>query len=49
MKIKGRDVLFFLLGIFTIFMIETIIDWDGTKESFKNGFEQEMKKIESEK
>ena len=49
MKIKGRDIWFFLLGIFTLFIIETIIDWDGTKQSLKNGYEQEMKKIESEK
>jgi len=49
MKIKGRDVLFFLLGIFTLFMIETIINWEHTKQVLKNSTTEEIKKIESEK
>jgi hypothetical protein len=38
MKITKRDIAFFALGIFTIFIIESIIDWNGTKKSFKDGF-----------
>jgi hypothetical protein len=38
MKITGRDVKFFLLGVLTIFVLETIMDWDGAKESFKKGY-----------
>ncbi|MDG1194754.1 MAG: hypothetical protein P8N27_04515 [Polaribacter sp.] len=38
MKITKRDIAFFALGIFTIFIIESIIDWDGSKKSFKDSF-----------
>lgn len=38
MKITKRDVKFFVLGFFTLFLIETIMDWEGSKESFKKGF-----------
>ena len=38
MKITKRDVRFFILGVLTLFLIESIMDWEGTKESFKNGF-----------
>jgi hypothetical protein len=38
MKITERDIAFFLLGIFTIFVIESVMDWEGTKKSFKNAF-----------
>ena len=38
MKITKRDVAFFALGIFAIFIIESIIDWNGTKKSFKDGY-----------
>ena len=44
MKITGRDVKFFLLGVLTIFVLETIMDWEGTKESFKKGFNESFEK-----
>lgn len=39
MKITGRDMKFFLLGVLTIFVINTIMDWEGTKESLKRGWD----------
>lgn len=44
MKIKGRDVWFFFLGILTIFVIETAMDWEGSKESSKKGFYESFEK-----
>ena len=38
MKITTRDIAFFMLGIFTIFIIETLVDWEGSKKSFKDGY-----------
>jgi len=38
MKISKRDIGFFALGIFTLFLIETISDWEGTKASFNKGW-----------
>jgi len=40
MKIKARDVKFFLLGIFTLFVIDTIMNWDEAKESFMRGYNE---------
>jgi len=48
MKITGRDVRFFLLGVLTIFVIETIMDWEHTKEIIENSATDEINKIESE-
>jgi hypothetical protein len=51
MKITGRDVKFFLLGVLTIFIIDTIMDWEGAKKSFKDGYNNAISsspKIESE-
>ena len=49
MKIKGRDIRFFLLGIFTMFIIETVMNWENTKQVVKDSATEELKKIESEK
>jgi len=38
MKITKRDVRFFILGFLTLFLVESIMDWEGTKESFNKGF-----------
>ena len=38
MKITTRDIAFFMLEIFTIFIIETLVDWEGSKKSFKDGY-----------
>jgi hypothetical protein len=51
MKITSRDVKFFFLGILTIFIINTIMDWEGAKKSFKEGYNDgynAINKIESE-
>ncbi|MDX5476895.1 MAG: hypothetical protein LPJ98_00445 [Cyclobacteriaceae bacterium] len=37
-KITKRDVGFFFLGIFSIFLLETILNWDQTVEAFKKGY-----------
>lgn len=34
----------FLLGILTIVVIETAMDWEGSKESFKKGFYESFEK-----
>lgn len=39
MKITKRDIKFFVLGILTVFIIDIIMDWEGAKKSFKEGFE----------
>jgi hypothetical protein len=33
-KITKREIIAFLLGIFAMFLFETIYDWEGTKKSF---------------
>jgi hypothetical protein len=48
MKITKRDFGYFVLGLFTFFLIESIMDWEGTKKSFNNGWNS-AHKIESEK
>jgi len=48
MKITGRDVKYFLLGVLTFFVIDTIMDWQHTKEIIKNSATDEINKIESE-
>ncbi|MBL4746727.1 MAG: hypothetical protein JKY08_10210 [Flavobacteriaceae bacterium] len=40
MKIKAKDVKIFLLGMFTLFVINTIMNWDEAKESFMRGFNE---------
>ncbi|WP_262508025.1 hypothetical protein [Sediminicola luteus] len=39
MKFTKRDLAFFLLGFATLFIIETLMDWEGSKATFKQGFE----------
>ncbi|MDZ4148953.1 MAG: hypothetical protein U1C58_11755 [Flavobacteriaceae bacterium] len=38
MKITKRDIAFFALGIFTFFIIESIMDWERTKKAFNDGY-----------
>lgn len=40
MKITKRNVLFFLLGFLTLFVIEVTSDWEGHKVAFRKGWEQ---------
>tara|TARA_R110000787_G_scaffold7747_1_gene26030 strand:- start:4520 stop:4666 length:147 start_codon:yes stop_codon:yes gene_type:complete len=39
-----RDLLFFILGIFTLFIIEAIVDWQVTKDSFDKNYNKAMQK-----
>jgi len=36
-KISKRDVAIFLLGFFTMFLIDVILDWNDNVASFKKG------------
>lgn len=38
MKIKKRDVGFFLIGMFTMLVIDVASDWETHKNSFKQGY-----------
>ena len=49
MKIKGRDILFFFLGVFTVFVIDTVVNWEHTKQVVKDSITDELQKIETEK
>ncbi|MEQ8417001.1 MAG: hypothetical protein RIF36_02285 [Imperialibacter sp.] len=42
MKITKRDIRFFFIGLFTISIIESIYDWEGTKRAAKEGWEAGM-------
>ena len=35
MKITTRDLTFFILGILTLFIVESIMNWEESKKSFK--------------
>jgi hypothetical protein len=48
MKITNRDIKFYFLGILTVFIIDIIMDWEGAKKSFKEGYES-VYKSEAEK
>ena len=43
MKISNRDVLMFFLGFATLFVIETIYDWDSTIGEIQRGWESGSK------
>lgn len=49
MKIKGRDIRFFFLGVLTILIIETILNWGDSKKSFIRGVEDGLRQTEIEK
>jgi len=44
MKITKRDIKFFALGLLTLFIIESIVDWEGTQQAIKDGWEAGMSK-----
>ena len=46
MKITRRDLKFFLLGILTVFLLETVLNWEDTKKAFKDGFDAASNKTE---
>jgi len=37
-KITKRDVLVFILGFLTFFLIDVITDWQGAKKAFNKGW-----------
>ena len=45
-KITKRDVAFFFVGIFTMLIIESVLDWNNTVKSFKAGFNSNQPKAE---
>jgi hypothetical protein len=42
MKITKRDIKFFFIGLLTMFIIESIVDWEVTKQAAKEGWEAGM-------
>jgi len=38
MKITTRDFTFFILGILAIFIVESIMNWEDSKKSFKESY-----------
>ncbi len=38
MNITKRDVKFFIFGVLTVLIINTIMNWEDHKKSFKEGF-----------
>ena len=38
MKITNREIVFFIAGILTMLIIESVYDWNGTKTAFQNGW-----------
>lgn len=47
-KITKRDVLFFFLGIFTMLLIDSVLDWDNSVKAFKAGVNAADGKAETE-
>lgn len=39
-KITKRDILFFFLGFFTLLLLEAILDWEGSKKAFTEGYNE---------
>lgn len=37
-KITKREIIAFLLGIFALFLFESIYDWEGTKKAVRQGY-----------
>lgn len=45
MKITKRDITFYLLGFLTLFLVETILDLDGAKKAFYEGYNNKTNQI----
>jgi len=48
MKITKRNILFFILGFLTYFLIDMALDWDSAKKGFQEGY-NDARGIESVK
>lgn len=42
MKLTSQNIKYFLLGFFTYFVINTIMNWDQVKEDVNAGYEEGM-------
>ncbi len=40
LKITKREIIFFFLGFLTFIILETVLDWDGTKKGFIEGWDE---------
>ncbi|MCM5662609.1 hypothetical protein [Galbibacter mesophilus] len=40
MKIKSRDIKFFVLGVFAMLLLVVITDWQDVKKSFLEGYNE---------
>lgn len=38
MKITKREIIAFFVGVISLFLIETIVDWKDVKSSYVRGF-----------
>ena len=45
-KIRSRDIKFFILGIFAMFIFIIIYDWSDFVDGFNDGFNGRYNKIE---
>jgi hypothetical protein len=45
-KITKRDVIVFILGFMTFFLIETIFNWQNAKDSFKRGYDAARSEVD---
>jgi len=39
-KISKKNILFFILGFITYFLIDVALNWDQSVESFKQGYKE---------
>lgn len=37
-NIRKRDILAFILGVFTLFTFEVVYDWENNVQAFKDGW-----------
>ena len=37
-KITKRDIVFFFLGVLTVFVIDVFINWEDNKQDFLDGY-----------
>ncbi len=47
-KLSKRDIIFFLLGLFSMFLIDVIWNWDDHVADFKRGFKDGYNTIRNE-
>ncbi len=45
-KITKRDIVFFVLGLLAMLLIDILVDWEGSVQAFKDGYNR-VPKVES--